>query len=944
MRPLCKEPTELGVDDSAKAKQLGSDEIAFQLAAFAEFEQLLDDPPATQLQRLKALDLTQPLLAARIRELLNADSQSAPGTQRGVLEQGLAQLASLAVLSHQAQFSNAIQQASGEIIGTWKLLEVLGQGGMGVVWKAQRVESGFTQQAAIKLLKHGIDTASVIARFERERQILARLEHPGISRLIDGGLTAQAKPYFAMEYVEGVPITDFAQRHTLSLQDRVALVVQLCLAVDYAHRRLVVHRDIKPSNVLVCASDIEQARDRTANGSVRGSVKVLDFGIAKLLDASDKPRDTQPQERVMSPAYAAPEQLQGGSITVATDVYGIGLVLYELLTGALPHDRDSALAQDLGAQLLRDPIKAPSAMGRNKRAEPKISHLALEVDQDLDLITLQALSTDPDQRYLSAAAFSDDLQRWMRGEPIQARPASWRYRTQKLVSRNKLATAAIALALCIAVGAFAVVVAQRRAALNSEAVARAAQQRAEQAKNFLIALFERADGFSADSIGERTVVDLLLTGQRLLSESKDDPAVRAELLIEVGTSLGRVGKRHEGMQALSEALNLLSQHAETNPMLKARALGYLGYAQNESGDFLSAEQHLLAAQQIYQSSPSNFRRELIGVRTGLAKNANQRGHSLAALALREAIIADRIALVGLRHPDLAMDYSNLATSYSSLARYPEAERAYERAQNMLSELLGPHHMRTMFVLRARASAQLEQGQFARAEASITEVLAVSNANVTAYASLLPPAHLTLARLAFYRHEFSLARTELKLAQIDPKSVAHYAQDRRVHARMSIAEGDYREALVFLKQAIAALDTDGGRSIAFEWSQFLLALTQHLDNVPKTPLTTVVQAYQRLATNEGAGGSEQLEALLLLGSAQRANSEFASALRSHQAALALTQQSQVLGEYGLALAHAELALSYVQIDRQLAKQHAELALPSMRRIAPRDSRVATLSNL
>jgi eukaryotic-like serine/threonine-protein kinase len=943
-----------------------TEEAALELAAFDEFVQLLELSPDQQALKLESLGHGAPALAARVRALLTADLRYGEGRENGhsegILERGLARLAPHAVLASGLSclscrlfgetFAHPAEHASGEIIGAWRLVEILGRGGMGVVWKAERADDSFAQQAAIKLLKQGMDSSAMINRFERERQILARLEHPGISRLIDGGLTQLAKPYFAMEYVDGLAITTFAQQHALDLRARVALIVQLCLAVDYAHRRLVVHRDIKPSNVLVCA-----------NESGPGTVKVLDFGIAKLLDTSDSlianasggtrfsppdrasnnAHETQPQERVMSPAYAAPEQLRGGQITVATDVYGIGLVLYELLTGTLPHERERASA--LTSPTRHDHTTAPSVLSKRKfSSAPSAGAIALKIDQDLDLITLHALQADPDQRYPSAAALADDLQRWLRSEPICARAPSWRYRSTKMLVRNKLAATAIALAFCTAVTAFAVVISQRHVAVENARLAQAAQHRAELAKNFLIALFERADSFSADSTGERTVVDLLLTGKRLLTESTDDPMVRAELLIEVGTSLGRVGKRQEGIEALSEALGILSRQSNTDRLLQARALGYLGYAQNESGEFFSAEKNLLAAQQIYQGSPGDFRRELIGVRTGLAKNANQRGLSLAALKLRETIIADRIALVGAPHPDLAMDYSNLATSLSTLARYAEAEAAYERAQDMLRELLGPRHMRTMFVLRARASAQLEQGKFDQVEQSIAEVLTASQTNAGAFASLLPPAHLTLSRLAFYRHDFARALDELARAQIDPKSVAHYAGDRRVRARIALAKGDASAALAYLDQALSALGADSQNSIAFQWTEFLHALSAHQLHPKQTPLAKLVQVYEALKSGEGAGGSEQLEALLLLGRAQRNANDLASALSSHQNALELAKNSHALGDYGLAIAHAELALSYANSDQKLANYHAGLARALLQRIAPMDLRLQETAGL
>ena len=302
--------------------------------AFELFDELVELDAGRSEARLAEIAREDAALAQAVRRMLAADA-STSGVLDGVLADALPSEAAPA-------------DRSGQAVGAYRLVERIGRGGMGEVYRAERQDAGYAQTVAIKLLRRGLDSEDVVRRFVQERRILARLEHPGIARLIDGGMSSDGLPWRAMEPVEGVQITTWTQREALGLRARIGLLVSVCDALDYAHRRLIVHRDLKPSNVLVGAD---------------GAPKLLDFGIAKLLDQPEGEALTGTGVRVLSPAYAAPEQLAGEPIGIATDVYALGLLLYELLTGDLPHARRDGAVASLVRDLATEPER-PSASVR----------------------------------------------------------------------------------------------------------------------------------------------------------------------------------------------------------------------------------------------------------------------------------------------------------------------------------------------------------------------------------------------------------------------------------------------------------------------------------------------------------------------------------------------------------------------------------------------------
>ncbi|MBV9958073.1 MAG: serine/threonine protein kinase, partial [Acidobacteria bacterium] len=349
---------------------------------------------------------------------------------------------------------------AGQKIGSYKIVRELGRGGMGAVYLAERDDGKFQQRAAIKLLKRELNTADIRRRFAHERQILSKLEHPNIARLLDAGTTDDGLPFLVMEYVEGVPVDDYCAEKELTLTDRLQLFRTVCEAVAFAHRNLVIHRDLKPSNILV---------------TQEGTPKLLDFGISKLLtpDFADDSSHTVTRLGAMTPEYASPEQLRGESVTTATDVYSLGVIFYELLTERRPFETKHHSAQELMQVIFEtDPQRPSEALTREgsartkdqrpKTKEPKIRTQTLR--GDLDNIALKALKKEPERRYSSVEQFSEDIRRHLSDLPVLARPDTLSYRAAKFVNRNKVAVVAgLLIVLSLLGGILATVWQARRA-------------------------------------------------------------------------------------------------------------------------------------------------------------------------------------------------------------------------------------------------------------------------------------------------------------------------------------------------------------------------------------------------------------------------------------------------------------------------------------------------
>ena len=473
---------------------------------WSELKRLFDlawDLPAGQRETFLDRECADPELRRQVSELLAESDTGASEFLQTLVIQDSAELA-----------APAVDGRAGENVGPYRIERELGRGGMGEVFLARRVDREFDKLVAVKIVRRGPDLAEVLRRFRQERQILARLEHPNIARLLDGGSTADGLPYLVMEYVEGVPITEYCDSRGASIEDRCRLLLPVCDALRHAHRNLVVHRDLKPSNILVTADGIQ---------------KLLDFGIAKLLELEPGSGHQTATifPRPLTPDYASPEQILGHPVTTATDVYLLGGVLFQLLTGSKPHQITGYTAEEIERAVCRTPIPKPSQVKPEARRKLR---------GDLDNIVLRATHPEPEKRYSSVEQVADDLERYLSHRPVLARPDSLRYRAGKWVRRSPVTAAALALlALSITAGVAGTVYQARRAE-------RRFQQVRNLARSFVFDVHDQIAMLPGATQARKTIVSTALTYlENLSEEAGGDTDVTREVAaayIKIGTVQG----------------------------------------------------------------------------------------------------------------------------------------------------------------------------------------------------------------------------------------------------------------------------------------------------------------------------------------------------------------------------------------------------------------------
>lgn len=516
-------------------------------------------------------------------------------------------------------------RSSGETVGPYRLERLLAEGGMGSVWLAQRADGILQRPVALKLPRGIWSRPELLARMAREREILASLNHPHIARLYDAGLAADGQPYLALEFVEGRPIDVHAHAAGLDIPSRLRLFLQVAQAVGHAHARLVVHRDLKPSNILVTRG---------------GDVRLLDFGIAKLLESGEA-RETELTRlsgRALTLAYASPEQVQGEPLGVASDVYSLGVVLYELLTGSLPYRlaRDSRGAME-EAILIVDPVKPSDVAGKTR--------VRRALRGDLDTVVLKALKKSPEDRYPTVNAFAEDVERWLEGRPVVAQPDRAGYRIRKFAGRNKLALGAAGSVL-------AAILAGAAMAVWQAGVALAEKQRAEEVKDFITSIFRDADPYAGSSGEVPTVLDLLKQARDKIDGSLGErPGLRVELLNVVGGSLLSLQENDAAEEVVRQAVEVgrSSLGADDPRTLQAR--------------ILMSQVHR------FRGRTKQMRLELDELVPALRANAGPSEELVVALK---------------QQANLAIDEG----------RYPEAESAAREASEMALAVLGPSHPET----------------------------------------------------------------------------------------------------------------------------------------------------------------------------------------------------------------------------------------------------------
>jgi serine/threonine protein kinase/Tfp pilus assembly protein PilF len=697
-------------------------------------------------------------------------------------------------LEHDAQDLLAESQLAGQTFGAYELVRPLGAGGMGSVWLARRNDGHFEGTVAVKLLSPALlGGAAGVSRFRREGTILARLKHPHIAQLIDAGVSEAGQPYLVLEYVEGEPIDLWCDERGLDVPSRVRLFLDVLAAVAHAHSNLVVHRDLKPSNVMV---------------SKEGQVKLLDFGIAKLLEGEDSASTltqlTREAGRIFTPAFAAPEQVTGESVTTATDVYALGALLYLLLTGRHPAGEPGSSPVDL----LRGILETEPARLSEGVQDPGLRR---ELRGDLEIIVAKALKKRPEERYASVMALAEDLRRYLAEEPILARPDSLVYRTRKFMRRNARSLAAAGAAVFL----LATVVAFYGTRLAQE------RDRAAEVSGFLTDLLSQADPYNTGD-GEPTVRSLLDAGAE---RARKDLAAQPELQREMLTLLGRLyhqrGAYDQAVPLLEQAVALGRRTLGPSREL-ARSLSDLGAARCENADLVAAraaleealamrrkilgEEHpdtavtyselgrVLFDQGRLDEAEARFRSALAIRRKVLGPNDHETAVSMSDLGLLLRHKGDRagaeklfretlevtIKSSGPKHPDVAMSLTNLARTINERGDHKAAEAMFREALAIGQASLGRDHPNNARHLNGLADALRLEGKLAEAEARNQEALAISR-----------PA-LGLDHPVVARQEVDLARTYLDQGRpADAEPLLRHAlgvQQRNVSAG---ATGDWR---------------------------------------------------------------------------------------------------------------------------------------------------------
>jgi tetratricopeptide (TPR) repeat protein/tRNA A-37 threonylcarbamoyl transferase component Bud32 len=688
----------------------------------------------------------------------------------------------------------------GRTIGHWEILKQIGSGGMGSVYLARRSDRQYEHQAAIKLIKRGMDTDAVLRRFRNERQILAGFDHPNIARLLDGDTTEDGLPYFVMEYIEGLPLDEYCERHALPVADRLRLFREVCAAVSYAHRRAVIHRDLKLSNILVGAD---------------GVPKLLDFGIARLLQAGDATEApaTMLEQRVMTPEYASPEHLRGEPVTTASDVYSLGVVLYCLLTGRLPYRLRPQSADDMARTVGQTEPQRPSAVTDATRGR--------RLRGDLDNIVLMALRKEPERRYATVDQFSDDIRRHLEARPVLARRDTLAYRAGKFVRRNTAVSVAAALVVLSLVGGIVMTSWQAQRAREQEAIAIAEKARAERRFNEVrqlarSVLFDYHDAIEhlsgATAIRERLVKDGLAYLDSLAREASGDPELQRELAAaydRVGDVRGRaysaanLGDFAGATESYDKALQIREALVAADPgdlrSQRELAISYqkLGNQLLDTSEAARGMAYLRKGLAVYErlavQQPENaeIRKDLASAYNSLGLALESSGNAAAlayhkkALALREALVAAEPGNQKLRR-SLSITYINLGRALFLSGDFQGGLASNRKALAMCEAMLAENPR----------------------NAEYRRLLANTHQNDGDYRAVL---HDVDGALESFRRKRSL--DEQALAE-DPLNVVARGDMAYTYERMAdllAAGGSHGEALSYYKKALAVYEHLGAES-------------------------------------------------------------------------------------------------------------------------------------
>jgi serine/threonine protein kinase/tetratricopeptide (TPR) repeat protein len=668
---------------------------------------------------------------------------------------------------------------AGQVLGAYRLLEPIGEGGSGSVWLAERCDGHFEGRAAVKLLNLALVGRSGQERFRREGSILARLQHPRIAHLVDAGISPTGQPYLVLEYVDGQPIDQYAAACSLDVEARLRLFLDVLDGVAHAHAALIVHRDIKPANVLV---------------SVDGSVKLLDFGIAKLVDADadvDAVRSpeaaalTRELSRALTPEYAAPEQLVGAPVTTATDIYALGVLLYVLLAGRHPAARALRTPNTLIRAIVdEEPARVSEAIG-DAEADADIPHthaahcgttpsrLRRQLRGDLDTIVAKALKKDARERYASVTALADDVRRYLRHEPISARPDSLGYRTARFLRRHVIGVG-VALGTVLLVGTMTALYTHRLAVERDRAQRESAK--AVKVSGMLMGVLSSADPYSSWAAGSPPSPQRLLDAgvDQVQRELTGEPELQAELLTMMGRTYRRMGSHARAEGLLRQALAGARTAYGAEHLRVAQALQDLGVVRAERGQYADAQRYL------------------------------------------EDALAMRRRLVPAGDAELGVLLAELGRVYQDLRFDDRAEEVHREGLAVRRRVLGDRHRETAVSENNLASVLRLRGDFDQAERLLRHSLEVNIATRGARHPNVATSRHDLALIAFARGDYAAAESEIRAAlQLQREGVGArhptVALTLNSLAHVQVARGRHHDALASLREAIDIVRTAFGET-------------------------------------------------------------------------------------------------------------------------------------
>ncbi len=921
----------------------------------AVLDEVLDLPSAARREHVAAICRGDDALARDVLALIDADERAH--------DDFLAPPSGAAIGALLGPDAAATPSAApGRVVGAYRLTALIGEGGMGAVYDAQRADGQFEQHVAVKLMRWAGATAGAQRRFIRERQILAQLDHPHIARLFDGGVTDDGTPYFVMERVTpGTPITTWCDEHQLGVDARLALVLQACDAVQHAHRQLIVHRDLKPSNIVVDGA---------------GSAKLLDFGIAKLLADDDAPFATLTDARPMTPAFAAPEQVEGASITTATDVYALGVVLYVVLTGRLPYDGQTTRVTDWARAVLETVPLRPSLAVTDPRRVARLRG-------DLDRIVLKSLEKEPARRYLSMEAFGADIRRFLAGLPVEAHDASRWYRARKFVGRSRLLVGGVAATMvALAVGMSATVWQAQKA--------RAEARRAEAVQGFLVSVFAQADPDQAKG-RELTARQILDAGSaRIEAEFAAQPQVRTALWGMVHDLSQKLGDYRAGVNAaqrqtegalagfgpdsleyghalrqlasallevedaegaaasLAKAVPILQRATGTRSDEMADALNAQGWVAIARGSRDEGIRSIRAAREIARSLHGADSENAAAIENDLVVAL---GDGDEALALAQHVSA----VYGTTHGTESYMYSvalyNEGNQLYSAGRWADAVRTFATLLPLQEKLLGSGHAKTVLTYRQLARLAAARGDFDGARTLMAKAIAGLETEFGAASAAVALARSQLGNIermsGRYAEGVGLGRRAADALRGTTESPSNLALVLESLAANYLGAGDARAALEASREGVHISEGPDNRWLGANLAQRGAALVSQGQRPAAMPeLRRAVERFRASGQGRSTGCASALRWLADAGAGSMSNAERETLYQESLALFAAVAPAEQADALDADVAYATFLTSTARaseaasvVDQVLAAFARSTGLDPARTHAARDLKAA-----